>query len=181
MNKKPFIGAGLLVMIALIVNFQPVFAHESITIGDYTLEIGWISEPAVAGQQNAITVNVSQGEEEPIEDVSSLMVTISYGGQDKTLILHPLGEETPGQFIAPILPTVPGKYTLKLGGALGDTAVNAQVEPEEVQPADTLQFPSQASVAQSADLGYMNWLIYISLLIGLIALILGVMALRRAR
>jgi hypothetical protein len=66
---------------------------------------------------------------------------------------------------------------------LGDTAVKAEVEPEEVQPADTLQFPSEASAAatgQSADLGMMNWLIYLSLLIGLTALILGVMALRKA-
>jgi hypothetical protein len=88
-----------------------------------------------------------------------------------------LGEDTPGQFVAPVLPTIPGQYTLILGGKLGDTAVDAQVEPEEVAPADTLEFPSAAP--QSADLGLMNWLIYLSLLIGLIALVLGVMALRR--
>ena len=187
MRKTSFIDACLLVIVALVLNFQPALAQESITVGEYTIEIGWLGEPPVAGQQNAIAVNVSKGEEEPVEDVASLTVTISYGGQEKTLTLQPLGEETPGQFVAPILPTVPGKYTLKLGGTLGDTAVDAEVEPEEVQPADTLQFPSEASASpagpagQSADLGYMNWLIYLSLLIGLIALILGVMALRRIR
>lgn len=184
MNMKKFGIAGLICLLALLLNFQQVFAHESITVGDYTLEIGWLSEPPVAGQQNAIVVNVSKGEAEPVKDVSSLTITVSYGGQEKTLTLQPLGEETPGQFIAPILPTVPGQYTLKLGGTLGDTAVDAEVEPEEVQPADTLQFPIEASAeatGQSADLGVMNWLIYLSLLIGLIALVLGVMALRKAR
>jgi hypothetical protein len=182
MNKKAFWMAGLISLTALVLNFQLAFAHETITVGDYEIEIGWANEPPVVGQQNAIAVNVSDtssGEAQPVEDVSSLTVAISYGGQSKTLTLEPLGEDTPGQFVAPILPTVAGQYTVTLGGKLGDTAVEAQVEPEEVQPADTLQFPSAAS--QSADLGFMNWLIYLSLLIGLIALVLGVMALRKAR
>jgi hypothetical protein len=186
MNQKLFISASLIAIVALLLNFQPALAHESITVGDYTLEIGWLSEPPVVGQQNAIVVNVSKGEEEPVEDVSSLTVTISYGGEHKTITLQPLGEETPGQFIAPVLPTVPGQYTIQLGGTLADTAVDAEVEPEEVKTADTLQFPSVASEAstasteQSADLGAVNWLIYLNLLIGLTALILGVMALRKS-
>jgi hypothetical protein len=182
MNKKLFFSAGVLVIIALVLNFQPAFAHESITIGDYTLEISWLSEPPIVGQQNAIVVNVSTTSDgQPVQDISALTVTISYGGQAKTLTLQPLGEDTPGQFIAPILPTVPGQYTVKLGGTLGHTAVDAEVEPEEVQSADTLQFPRVSSARQGADLGMMNWLIYLSLLIGMIALILGVMALRRSR
>ena len=183
MNKKLFMSAGLIAFIAAFISYQIAFAHESITVGDYTLEIGWLSEPPVVGQQNAIVVNVSKGEEEPVEDVSSLTVTISYGGQDKNLTLQPLGEDTPGQFIAPILPTVPGQYTVKLGGTLGDTAVDADVEPEEVQSADTLQFPNEASTSaqQSSNAGMTNWLIYLSMLIGLIALGLGIIALRKSQ
>jgi len=185
MNKRLIIGAGLLTIVALLLNFQLALAHESITVGDYTLEIGWQGEPPMVGQQNAIVVNVSTtSDEQPTEDVSSLTVTVSYGGQDKTLTLQPLGEDTPGQFVAPILPTVAGQYTIKLGGTLGDTAVATQVDPEEVQPADTLAFPSVASAEaaqQSANLGMMNWLIYLSLMIGLIALVLGVMGLRKPR
>jgi len=187
MNKKVLWLAGLIASVVIILNFQLALAHESITAGNYTLEVGWLSEPPVVGQQNAIVVNVlTSSDEQPMEDVSALTVMISYGGQDKTLTLQPLGEDTPGQFIAPLLPTVPGQYTVKLGGTLGDAAVDASAEPEEVQPADTLQFPNIASEAnaassgQSVDLGVLNWLIYLSLLIGLIALILGVMALRKA-
>jgi hypothetical protein len=180
MNPKLFMPACLLALIALLTGYQTVLAHETITAGDYEIEVGWLNEPPVVGQQNAVVVNVSNtgaAEAQPVEDVSSLTVTLSYGGQSKTLTLAPLGEDTPGQFVAPVLPTVPGQYALILGGKLGDTAVDAQVEPEEVAPAYTLEFPSGA--AQSADLGLMNWLIYLSLLIGLIALVLGVMALRR--
>ncbi len=182
MNKKVLWLAGFIALIALVLNFQLALAHESITVGDYTLEVGWLSEPPVVGQQNAIVVNVSTiSDEQPVEDVSALTVTISYGGQDKTLTLQPLGEDTPGQFMAPILPTVAGQYTVKLGGTLGDTAVDAEVEPEEVQPADTLQFPSLQSEGQNMSAGATNWLVYLSLLIGLIGVGLGMTALRKTR
>ena len=114
MNKRIFAFTGLMVLLALLTNYQIAFAHEAITVGDYELEVGWVAEPPVVGQQNAIVVNVSDtssGEAQPVEDVSALTVTVSYGGQSKTLTLQPLGEDTTGQFVAPILPTVAGQYT----------------------------------------------------------------------
>jgi hypothetical protein len=184
MNKKLLITACLLAMIALLTSYQTVLAHEHITVGDYEIEIGWANEPPVAGQLNAIVISVSNtstGEAQPVENVSSLTVTVSYGGQSKQLTLVPLGEDISGQYQAVILPTIPGQYTVILGGRLGETTfVDAQVEPEEVAPTDSIQFPSIESAAQSADLGMLNWLIYLSLLIGLIALVLGVMALRKS-
>ena len=185
MNKKVYFHACLIAIITLLFSYQTALAHESITVGDYEIEIGWVNEPAIAGQQNAIAVNVTNtSSEKPVEDVSSLTVTVSYGGQSKELTLQPLGEETPGQFAAPILPAVAGEYTLKLGGNLGETAVDAEVHPEEVLPADTLQFPSLEAADQSANTtnaGATNWLIYLSLLIGLISLGVSVTALRNAR
>ena len=184
MNKKPLIAACLLAMIALLTSYQTALAHETVTVGDYEIEVGWISEPPIAGQLNGIEIfvsNTSTGEAQPVEDVSALTVTISYGGQSRELTLEPRGEDTPGEYEAILLPTVPGQYTIALGGQLGDTAVEAEVEPHEVGSADAVQFPSVESSVQSADLGMMNWLIYLSLMIGLIALVLGVMALRKPR
>ena len=183
MNKKTYIPACLIAIITLLFSHQTARAHESITVGEYEIEIGWVSEPAIAGQQNAIAINVtntSSGAAQPVQDISSLTVTVSYGGQSRELTLQPLGEETPGQFAAPILPTLAGEYTLKLGGTLGETAVNAEVHPEEVQPADTLQFPSVESAEQSRAAGVTNWLIYLSLMVALIALGVSVSALRKA-
>src|SRR5690242_12865928 len=141
--KKPLLWlVGILVSLALILNVQPALAHESITVGDYTLEVGWLSEPPVVGQHNAIVVNVTTGEEQPVEDISSLTLTISYGGQQKTLTLEPVDEHSPGQYLAPILPTVAGEYSVIFGGTLGDTAVDAETHVEEVQTADTVAFPN---------------------------------------
>jgi hypothetical protein len=182
-KKQTLWLAGFLAFLALLLNFQFALAHESITVGDYTLEVGWLNEPPVAGQNNAIVVHVSTtSDEQPVEDVSSLTVTISYGGQNKTLTLEPVDEHSPGQFMAPVIPMVPGQYAVIFGGRLGEsTFVDVQAEPEEVQPADTLAFPNAASEDQGTNVGVMNWLIYLSLLIGLIALGLGVIALRKSR
>jgi len=182
MKKKSFLIGCSVVIISLFMSFQSVLAHESVTVGNYSLEVGWLSEPPIVEQQNAVVVNVfdtSSGDEQPMEDVSSLTVTISYGGQNKILTLQPLGEDTPGQFVAPILPTVAGQYTVILGGKLGDTDVNADVIVEEVQPASTLQFPSVDSSQQSSSIGA-NWLTWLSILIGLVGIGVGISALRKA-
>ena len=190
MNKTSLIVASLLTVIALLSNSQTAQAHESITIGDYEIEVGWVNEPPVAGQLNGIEIHVSNtstGEHQPVEDVSALTVTVSYGGQNKDLTLEPLGEDTPGQFQAPLLPTIPGQYTVTFGGQLGDTAVDAHVEPEEVAPADTIQFPvsypgpqsAQPESAESTNPGVADWLVWLSLLIGLIGVGLGMTALRK--
>ena len=180
---KKLVRALIIVITVLTVNRHTVFAHESVTVGDYELEIGWVQEPPIEGQQNGILVTVSDtsgGGDQPVEDVSSLVVTVSYGGQEKELTLQPLGEDILGQFIAPLIPAVPGQYTVLLGGQLGDNPVDAQVDSEEVVAADTLQFPSAESSDQNADAAFAAWLTWLAVLLGLVGIGLGVTALRKA-
>lgn len=181
MNKKLFIPACLIAFFALLIGYQTAFAHTSITVGDYTVEIGWVNEPVLVGQQNAIVVNVTTtSDQKPVEDVSSLTVAVSYGAQSKTLTLQPLGEDTPGQYVAPVLPTVPGQYTVNLGGKIGTTDVKVDVQPEEVQAVDILQFPSVSS-QKSSGFGMIGWLALLALIFGLVGTGLGIAALRKSR
>ncbi len=181
--KKPLLWlVGILVSLALILNVQLALAHESITVGDYTLEVGWLSEPPVVGQHNAIVVNVTTGEEQPVEDISSLTLTISYGGQQKTLTLEPADEHSPGQYMAPILPTVAGEYSVIFGGMLGDTAVDAETHVEEVQTSDTLAFPNvEASQPETTSFGMTEWLAIAGFVSGLAGLILSILNMRKSR
>ena len=185
MKRQTLWLAGLLAFITLVLNFQVVWAHKSISAGDYEIVYGWVSEPPVAGQPNGIEIHVtdnSSGESQPVEDVSSLIVTLSYGGQSKELEFEALGEHNPGEFQAPVLPTVPGKYTLHFGGTLGDMDVNGEVEPEEVQPSDTLEFPSVNSTDQeSSAFGTTEWLAIAGLVSGLAGLVLSLLNMRRSR
>ena len=180
--KKTFLWrVKLLVILALLLNAQPALAHESITVGDYTLVVGWLNEPPIAGQSNAIVVEVSTtSDEQPVEDVSSLTLTISYGGQEKDLTLEPVDEHAPGQYMGPVLPTIPGEYSVVFGGTLGDTAVDAETHVEEVQPADTLAFPSVDST-ENVGFGLTEWLAIAGFASGVAALILSLLNRRSGR
>ena len=171
--------AALSLIVLLLAAPSLVSAHQNITVGAYTLEYGWLNEPAVAGQQNAVVINISGGPDAAV-DMSQLKVEAVYGGQTKTLTLQPLSEDAPGQFIAPITPTRPGVYTLRLSGKIASTAVQVEVQPEEVQPLDTLQFPRLETTAPAANaLGLGGWLGLGGLLLGLAGVILGMAALTK--
>lgn len=183
MKKKSVLHVCLITLLFLLFTHQTALAHEHITIGDYELVIGWLEEPPIAGQKNAITITVldqSNDEALPMEDVSALQVTVSYGGQNKALTLEPLGDDSPGEFLAPILPTVPGEYTVLLGGQIGETAVEAEVHVEEVQSADVLEFPILDSSLQRSSVGVGDWLTWFALLLGLAGVVLGITAHRKA-
>ena len=100
-----------------------------------------------------------------------------YGDQSKFLTLQPLGEDTPGQFIAPILPSIPGTYTLRLSGTLGETPVQAEVQPEEVQPAGSIQFPQAPSPSGEGT----NWMGLAGVALGALGTVLGALALFRRK
>lgn len=188
MNKKFFIPACLLLLLALLLNFRTAVAHEGLTVGDYEIVYGWVNEPPIAGQRNGVEILVndtSGGSEQPVEQqiVQSLVVELTYGGESKTLTLEPVSD-TAGAFDATIIPTIPGLYSLKFSGTLGDTAVDAEVELEEVQPADAVQFPRGASTdpaQQNVAAGTADWVIWLSLLLGILGVGLGAMALRKTR
>lgn len=107
MNKKLCIPACLMALITSLFSYQTAYAHESITVGDYEIEIGWLSESPVAGQMNGFEIsvsNTSSGAAQPVEDISSLVVTVTYGGQRKQLTLEPAGDDAPGQSAVRYLP-----------------------------------------------------------------------------
>jgi hypothetical protein len=183
MQKKLLVSALLLALMALILNFQSAFAHESITVGDYEIVYGWVNEPAIAGQLNGVEIfinNTSSGEAQPVEAdmINSLVVALHYGTEIRPLTLDPVFD-TPGAFDATFIPTIPGLYSLKFSGMLGDTPVDVDVELDEVQAADAFQFPSAASTNQQADSRAADWLVWLSLLFGLLGIGLGFVALQR--
>ncbi|HKY54566.1 MAG TPA: hypothetical protein VJM08_09685 [Anaerolineales bacterium] len=189
MKKTCLTFAILIALGALLLNFQPARAHESVTIGDYEVVYGWVDEPPVVGQMNGVEIFVTNTTtNEPVEEnvIQSLTVNLTYGGESKTLTLEP-GFEEPGAFRATVLPTIPGVYSIKFGGTLGETAADTEVELEEVRPPDAVQFPVsypgpqsvEPASTESANSGGADWLVWLSLLVGLIGVGLGITALRK--
>jgi hypothetical protein len=187
--KKQFRFLLVLMLLAALLAFPTIaFAHQNVTVGDYTVEYGWVNEPAVVGQPNAVVINItpkdfaaSGGAQPPDQDVSAFTITAMFGGQNKILALQPLGEATPGQFIAPITPMRPGVYTVHLGGKIGTTDFNTDVTPEEVKTSDVVQFPALDATAAPAAPAINVWgiLSIAGVLLGAVGTVLGVMLMAR--
>ena len=149
--KRWSIIAILLAVLCL--NVGRALAHEKLIVGPYALEVGWLDEPAIVGVKNAVFISaVTSSDGKPVDGVSALVVTISLGGQDKQLDLHPLGESTPGQYAAAFIPTRRGTYTVKLGGKIGSTDVKTNIDIEETIDAASLQFPTLTAQPSINDL-----------------------------
>ena len=182
MNKKTLFYATILALAGLVLTFGTALAHTTAHAGKYDIEVGWVDEPPIVGQRNAVVVNVSNTTNtSSVVDISKLTVDMNYGGQTKTLTLQPLSEDTTNQYIGPILPLVAGQYTVQLRGQLDSTNISSDVQPEEVVPADTLAFPSAASSqTKSSGISLTGWLAAIGLIVGLAALVLALLAYRKA-
>ncbi len=154
MRRVALRALGALSLLVMLLVPLVASAHQTTTDAGYDIEYGWVNEPVIINQPNAVVINISKHQDvtstttlsgtAPADvDVSGLVVMVSYGGQTKTLKLQPLGENTPGQFVAPMMPTVAGLYTLQLSGKIDGQAIQTiQVQPEEVQTPDVVQFPN---------------------------------------
>ena len=111
MNKKIYIPACLIAIIILLLSHQTALAHEFITVGDYEIEIGWVSEPPVAGQLNGFEIsvaNISSGEAQPVEDISSLVAPFPMAARAGNLPLNRWVKMHPGNSRLACFPLWPG-------------------------------------------------------------------------
>ena len=79
----------------------------------------------------------------------SLSAEISFGDQIMLLALEPVFGET-GNYVADVIPTLPGDYSFRVFGTIGDTEVDevftsADGEFSSVEPATDILFPAVPS------------------------------------
>ena len=151
------IAAALSILLA-----APALAHVEHTQGDLTIAVGFATEPAYAGQPNAVQLLVSRNEQ-PVIDLApgDLTVEIAFGDQSTTVPADPdfeVGEwGTPGDYRAPFIPTQVGAYTFHVTGAVDGTDVDFSLTSgpktfsDVVDPAAAMfppvQAPSNAELA----------------------------------
>ena len=138
--------------------------HRVLTIDGREVEfvVGWVIEPPYAGEVNAVDfwahyVNATcpQGTVStscPMYGLDqSLRVEVTTGGQSQVVSFSPsLSNDVPplfyGEYTANLEPTVPGSYSFRIFGNVGETSVNetftcGPTTFECVDPASEIQFP----------------------------------------
>jgi hypothetical protein len=151
MRIRATILAGSLATASLLVFAPAASAHVPFTEGPLDLEIGFVQEPAYAGQPNGVQLFLNENGH-PVTDLGDeLQVTVTFGDQTSDpLTFQPAFEPgefgTPGDYRAFFVPSQPGGYTFHLTGTFhgqrfDDTAASGPKTFDDVQDLNAASFP----------------------------------------
>jgi len=151
-RSSGFIFAAASALTLVMLTAAPAFAHEGRKLGDLEMEVGWGTEPALAGQPNsALILLVHHGE--PVVDLGdTLEFEVTFGDRTQQFPIEPFFEPgefgTPGDYRAWFIPTRPGQYTFHFFGTIDGEEVDETFTPgpggfEEVESPQSIQFPEQ--------------------------------------
>ena len=170
-NKRFWLASAVAAVLSLAVG--TVLAHEGREVGDYSINIGWIVEPAYEGFLNGVEVRIARVAEGGGDHGES--TTMSEGddhhgdsggvtGLEKTLqvevVYVPTGASRvvnltadaaeKGRYTAPMLPTTPGVYEFRVFGAIEGLQVDETFASlgggggfDDIRPLAALQFPEE--------------------------------------
>jgi len=142
---------GLLFSIGLIV---PSFAHTTVEVHPYKIEVGWGLEPPVVGIRNDLVFKITEPENTPgqYKGVSNafrnLESTAVFGGVSKVIEID--SDPKIGYYFSPIIPTKTGTITINLKGDIDGVPIDIQIPVEDVESTSVLDFPP-TSVSSNQD------------------------------
>ena len=133
------------------IGYSVAYAHTSVQVEQYEIEVGWDVEPPVVGFRNAIVYEISESPSEGVKNgiinaFKNLQSTIRMGGVSKVLDIN--SDPRPGHYLSKIIPTKTGSLSIELKGEINGVNVDIEIPIEDVETTSVLDFP-QSSVSSS--------------------------------
>jgi hypothetical protein len=184
MARPPRLALVLLAALSLAPLLPSAAAHEEFDAGKYSIEVGWLYEPAVADQPNSITIRVTDttgaGDGTPVTEDVSLTPIIALGSDSKTLAVES-SDEDPGMYFAAVTPTKEGDYSVHITGTIAGVQVDHTTKLQAVEAPSEGAFPvTHGTVREVQDAQGMLWIAAgVAAALALLALILSIVALSR--
>ena len=127
--------------------YSAAYAHTSMHVEQYEIEVGWDIEPPVVGFRNAIVFEISESPSEGVKNgvtnaFKNLEATIKFGGVTKTLDIN--SDPRPGHYFSKIIPTRTGTFVIELQGDIDGVDVDIELHPEAVESTAVLDFPQSS-------------------------------------
>ena len=149
--KNPVIIISfILILFSIGFSIQSVYGHTEIKVGNYTIEAGWSNEPPLINNLNELVIFIFENDSPVRNAMKDLSVSINYGGINKKLNFLP-SEENVGQYLADIIPSNLGTYSLNLKGTIGTQSINNDIQIEEVEDTKKLTFPIVSESSNSLE------------------------------
>ena len=156
----------LILSMLIIPSFAGIaYGHTIDTVGEYRVEIGWMNEPVVSGETNALELYVSplitcpdisiplecansQEFQNGIEGLRKLLKVQFVYDKTQTITLPLVNDhDIPGKYYAFITPTVSGYFQANLIGKILDTPVNLSMHPPTIAERSYIEFPELSDLA----------------------------------
>ncbi|MEI6046696.1 MAG: hypothetical protein WCS37_20270 [Chloroflexota bacterium] len=193
---------GALLLVLLVPSLA--FAHEKRVVGKYTFVVGFLNEPAYAGQLNSIDLTICEGSEckyevkdgsrvvsNPINDAQkSLKVEVSTADSAPLPIEIAPRYAQPGKYSSYFNPSKVGAYTFHIFGSLASDPIEekftsgpntfGEAQPLKAYPADTMMANMHSQINEAKESASTATTFGIAgIVVGILGLGLGALALIR--
>jgi hypothetical protein len=131
------------------------FAHSTIEVKPYEIEVGWGTEPPVVGFRNDFVFDISEpGETAGLKvgiknAFKNLQATAKFGGVTKVLDIG--SDPRPGHYFSHVIPTKTGSYSIQLKGEINGVLVDVNIPVESVESTAVLDFPPTSGSSSDQD------------------------------
>ena len=148
----------ILSLIALLFSatlFSQAYAHTTVEVEQYEIEVGWGTEPPVVGFRNDFVFQISEpGETEGLKvgiknAFKSMSATAKFGGVTKVLDIG--SDPRPGHYFSHVIPTKTGSYSIHLEGQINETPIDIDIPVEDVESTAILDFPPTSGSSSDQD------------------------------
>jgi hypothetical protein len=121
------------------------FAHTTVEVEPYKIEVGWGLEPPIVGIRNDIVFKITEsgevsGQYTGVSNAfKNLEATALFGGVFKKIEID--SDPKIGYYFSPIIPTKAGTYAMDLKGEINGVLIDVQIPVEDVESTAVLDFP----------------------------------------
>jgi len=127
--------------------YSTAYAHTTIHVEQYEIEVGWDIEPPVVGFRNVLVYEISESTSEGVKSgvtnaFKNLKSTIRMGGATKVLDIN--SDPRPGNYFSKIIPTKTGSLSIVLKGDINGVPVDVEIPIEDVETTAVLDFPQSS-------------------------------------
>jgi len=132
-----------------------VFAHTTVEVEPYEIEVGWGIEPPIVGIRNDFVFDISEpGDNEGLKvgvknAFKNLEATAKFGGVIKVLDIG--SDPRPGHYFSHLIPTKIGSYSIQIKGEINGVPVEVEISVEDVESTAVLDFPPTSGSSSDQD------------------------------
>jgi len=131
------------------------FAHTTVEVEPYKIEVGWGLEPPVVSIRNDFVFKITEPSDTPnsytgvTNAFKNVEVTAMFGGISKKIDIH--SDPKLGYYFSPVIPTKTGTYIMYLKGEINGIPIDVQIPVEDVESTAVLDFPQTSGSSSDQD------------------------------